>query len=109
MYLDHSQISCGIEELYDVGNNPKDNNYNYTMYYCQSAIVLASLTTNQKTALSFLKKKGFKIIHKPIKNPNSRNKIILLSKTITAAERKKNKLLKKSYVHDDEIDHDYKD
>jgi hypothetical protein len=89
MYIGYSKISCGINELYNIGNHPTDYEYKEIMidnYNC--AILIASLTTKQNNAIKFLKKKGFKAVNKPIRNPNSKNKIILFSKTLSKKERK---------------------
>lgn len=92
MRLKSSGISCGIKQLIDIGYYSKDktmkNTYDKVMaktkdqYGYNCAMVVASLTTNQKAAIKLLTTNGFKKVGKAKRNPNSGNRIILLVKRI---------------------------
>lgn len=87
MELVGSQISCGLYELDQVGQNPTDKEYEEAMSPCECAIVIASVPARWTRAIKFLKRKGFKQTLRQNKNPNSGNKIVLLAKNITKKDR----------------------
>jgi hypothetical protein len=93
MYLNDTDISCGICQLVDIGSRPsqidleeliedaRDDNY---------GIMLASLAEQQgKRPINILKKYGFKQVGKWKKNPNSGNKIALFMKRLRPKAKKK--------------------
>lgn len=91
MYIRESEISCGVQELVDVGRRPSLKNYQDALSDEHEdnglgCFLLASVPYNWKNSVKFLKSVGFKS-NGARKNPNTGNKIILLSKAITAKER----------------------
>ncbi len=91
MFIQRTAVSCGIGQIYRIGNNPNEKEYNIIMRLAvfDYAMIIASLTTRQKRAIKFIKSKGFKQIDKARKNPNSGNDIILFKKDITKSAIKK--------------------
>ena len=87
MRLTSSNISCGLYELADVGQDPTDADYRSAMEGCDAAIVIASVPAYWTNAVKFLKKKGFKQPLRQNENPNSGNRIVLLARNITAKDR----------------------
>jgi hypothetical protein len=96
-----SEISCGIRELADVGENPDVYDLaraiDYSVYHdadcVAGTILIASLTTKQKAGIKFLKREGFKAVSRPAMNPNSGNKIVLYMKRLSKADMKRYKKL----------------
>lgn len=89
MFIDDSEISCGVKQLTEIGTDPTDEAYQAAMREFHGAILVASVPVKWKKAIKFLKRKGFKQAHRAIKNPNSGNKIVLLSRNYSAKDRRK--------------------
>jgi hypothetical protein len=89
MELIGTEISCGVEQLNDVGPYPNETEYRHAMRDCNGAIVVASVPATWKTAISFLKKKGFTKPLRKNRNPNSGNDIVLLVRNITPTDRER--------------------
>jgi len=90
MYIEESKISCGVQELSDIGQNPTMDDYEQALedgHDSLGCFLVASVPWSWKNSVKFLKSIGFKSCGVR-KNPNSKNKIVLLSKTLTAKERK---------------------
>lgn len=93
MYIEESQISCGIQELTCIGENPKLFDYEQAMIDGYDNLenlgcfIIASVPYKWNKSVKFLKSIGFKSSGVR-KNPNSGNKIVLFSKTLSAKERK---------------------
>ncbi len=105
MYMNDTDISCGIAQIYQIGSKPNKKKfaailYDYIADYYPGdlAMIIASLTTKQKPGIKFMKEMGFKQIGKARKNPNSGNDILLFKKDITDKDRKKYKMGKKYRV-----------
>lgn len=96
MHIEESQISCGVQELVDIGEHPNLADYKQAMAEGMGndsqvglgCFIIASVPSYWKNSIKFLKSVGFKI-HGVRKNPNSGNRIALLSKTLTEKERKR--------------------
>lgn len=92
MYIDDTQISCGICQLSNIGNNPKQIDMDGCIEDARSdcyGIMLASLADNQgKRPVTFLKKNGFRQVGKWKKNPNSGNRIALFMKRLRPKKNK---------------------
>lgn len=110
MYLDDSEISCGIKQLVSIedgddeyGDNGEEltleAQYRRTMCDAHCALVIASLTTDQTKGIELLKKHGFKAVNRPRTNPNSGNKIILFVKQMKSKKAKKAKVSRDSYAN----------
>lgn len=90
MYLTESELSCGVQMLTDVGTDPTFEEYKDAMaegniensHDGLGCFIIASVPWNWKNSVKFLKSIGFKA-HGVRMNPNSGNKITLLSKTLT--------------------------
>lgn len=95
MEIVESAISCGVQELTDVGENPTMADYRFALsdgndghsHDGLGCFLIASVPWAWKKSVKFLKSVGFKS-HGVRKNPNSKNNIVLLSKTLTAKERR---------------------
>jgi hypothetical protein len=96
MRIEGSSISCGIHQLFNVGNNPTIQRYNKAIknsYFGKCRFIIASLTEEQKKAKRFLLARGFKQVSPFLTNPNSGNKIALFMKD--RYEKKKRAKVKK--------------
>lgn len=94
MYIHESEISCGIQELAGIGQHPTLQEYKQALrdghednsHKGLGCFLIASVPYRWKNSIKFLESVGFKN-NGVRKNPNSENKIVLFSKTITAKER----------------------
>jgi hypothetical protein len=94
MRIEETEISCGIQQLVDIGENPTIEIYKDALadghtgnsHDGLGCFLLASVPWAWKNSIKFLKSVGFES-HGVRKNPNSKNKIVLFSKTFTAKER----------------------
>lgn len=91
MDVRQSNMSCGVCELFDVGDTPTLKHYEDAMSDFADELgcfLIASVPTHWKRSIKFLKNElGFKQVGRLGRNPNTGNKIILLTKTITGKER----------------------
>lgn len=93
MHIIESEFSCGVKLLDSVGQTPNLEEYTEALENAAEdeylgCFLLASVPANWKNSVKFLKSVGFKKIDTKM-NPNSGNMITLLSKTLSAKERKK--------------------
>lgn len=94
MQIQETEISCGVQQLVEIGENPTLEQYKDALadgmgensHDGLGCFLVASVPWDWRRSLKFLKSVGFKR-HGVRKNPNSGNKIVLLSKTLTAKER----------------------
>lgn len=104
MFVDDSDISCGVHQLVGVGMRPSKAIYYKALkdrfWYSRdigdhagTAFLIASIPSQWKKAGKFLKSFGFKATRKR-KNPNSNNSIIVLIKSFS--KRELNNILNKS-------------
>ena len=92
MYLENSNISCGVFELTGFTAKPSQKEFNKHLKECQAgettwsdkraAFLIASINHKQKGALKFLRKNGFKQTHRFRKNPNTGNKIAVFVRKV---------------------------
>lgn len=91
MFLNECDISCGIIQLADIGNNPKQKQFDDLINGAQDdhfGMVIASITEKQKNAVAFLKKNKFRKAGKWKVNPNTGNRIALFVKSIKGKKRR---------------------
>lgn len=94
MYIRGTYISCGVVELVDIGNSPRQDDFDPILRYeCKGscALIIASLTSQQKNAGKFLLKNKFKKVGKWVKNPNSGNKIALFVREVSQKRKRRSK------------------
>lgn len=89
MYMSFSSISCGINEIVDIGYDPRQEDLNNIITRANCCILIASLRKDQVKGIKLLKKNGFKQTNRCLINPNSGSKIILFVRTIPKKERRK--------------------
>ena len=96
MRIYDSDMSCGVGLLCGVGTNPLKTDFNRCMMNefrhigeedGGFSVLLASVPNSWKKSIKFLKKLKFKQTLRPITNPNSGRKIIVLAKHLTRKER----------------------
>jgi len=95
MEIVESEISCGIQQLTCIGENPTLAEYESALqdgmdnssHEGLGCFIIASVPWKWKNSIKFLKSIGFSS-NGVRRNPNSQNKIVLLSKTLSAKERK---------------------
>lgn len=90
MELRNSDISCGVLQLCDVGKNPTMTSYKQAMADAEydnnlGCFIISSVPWSWKESIKFLKSVGFES-SRVRKNPNSGNKIVLLTKSISKKE-----------------------
>lgn len=86
MRVSSTDISCGIDQLVDIGYEPTQAEYDNAMTDPEAAMIIASLTTKQKRGLKLLKKNGFTRVGRSKLNPNSGNDIVLLVKRVNRSK-----------------------
>lgn len=107
MYICKSEISCGVNELIDVGQLPDNEEYfdalKDQVIYGERLVpfLLASVPCYWKKSIKWLKAQGFKQIARAGVNPNSGNEIVVFLKRFTKKEI--NSLIKKiEHIKDSE-------
>ena len=97
MYIEDSEISCGVKLLSEVGKAPTMSDFKFAMRdYGRrrwgdsiGCFLIASVPIAWKKSIKFLKRAGFRQSCRAMRNPNSGNKIAVFTRTISKNEREK--------------------